>query len=117
MRRPLRDALRFAYAAGFLANGLREGHRIGEAAGFAPDLVKVRAYDKAFALEGVPVQAPARFTDGGRSGAEAAFLLGEMISIGKRVGVHPITLRMAWKDISRTTEMVVANPTADAAQA
>lgn len=116
LRRPLRDTLRFAHGAGNLSICLRESYRIGEAAGFGPDLVRVKSYANSFLLEGRPVAPPARASDDGRAGAEARYLIGEMIEIGRRVGVHPITIGMAWRDLAPPVEVTAQSvPMAGAA--
>ncbi len=108
-RRPLRDAVRFAYGPDTYVRALKEGARIGQAAGFDPDSVRVRAYARSFTLIGRPVHPPARVVDGGRAGDEAACLLGEMIGFANRHGVNAYELASAWKVITRQSEAEVAS--------
>lgn len=105
MRRPLRDALRFAHGAGTLAAALQEAFQVGVAAGYAPDQIAVRAYEKSFLLEGRPVQPPSLISAGGRAGDEATCLLGEMVCIARRARVNARTFSTAWRILTRPTEI------------
>ena len=72
-QRPLRDALRFAHGPAHVQDMLKEGFRIGSAAGFAPDMIQVGKYERAFTLVGRPVAAPAMIGDDGAAGDEALY--------------------------------------------
>ena len=94
--RPLRDSLRFAHGSSNFSNLLREAHRIGVAAGFAPDQVAVRQYEKSFLLEGRPIQPPPMIASG-RAGDESAFLLSEMVAMARRARTNAMMFDMAWR--------------------
>lgn len=107
MGRPLRDAFRFAHGPSTLASTLKESYRVGVAAGFAPDELEVRAYEKAFLLEGRPVAPPTMITDGGPAADESAYLLAEMIAIARCAGVGTMLLDMAWKRVTQPGGIVL----------
>lgn len=109
--RPLRDLVRFAYGPGTFEALLREAFEVGVAAGFAPDKLKVMAYDRAFLLEGRPVQAPPRICDDGRAGDEAVYLLGEMVARARRARVNASRFGQAWRRLTKPTEIEL--PAAD----
>jgi 2-dehydropantoate 2-reductase len=108
MGRPLRDAFRFAHGTSTFASALKESYRVGVAAGFEPDRLAVRAYEKAFLLEGRPVTPPALISDGGRAGDESAYLLAEMNAISRRANVDTILLDMAWKRVTNSADVTLA---------
>ena len=104
-QRPLRDAVRFAHGPAHLQDLLREAYRIGSAAGFAPDMIQVGKYERAFTLVGRPVAAPAMIGDDGAAGDEALFLLAEMVAIARRVRVGAYLFNVAWKSIAKLPEI------------
>jgi len=112
--RPLRDLVRFAYGPGTFEALLREAFDVGVAAGFAPDKLKVMAYDRAFLLEGRPVQAPPRICDDGRAGDEAVYLLSEMVARARRARVNASRFEQAWRRLTKPTEIEL--PAADVAR-
>jgi 2-dehydropantoate 2-reductase len=101
-RRPLRDSFRFAHGFGNFRSLLREAHRIGVAAGYGPDELAVREYEKSVLLEGRPIQSPALISAGGRAGDESTCLLVEMIGAARRARVHAFMFEMAWQAASRS---------------
>lgn len=103
-KRPLRDAIRFVHGAPYLQDTLKEGYRIGSAAGFSPDMLEIGNYQKAFTLVGRPVQAPAMVGDDGAAGDEAFYLLDEMVGIGRRTRASAYLLNVAWGEISKSRE-------------
>lgn len=100
MNRPLRDAMRFALGAGNFETALREGHRVGVAARFAPDIVEVRKYENAFMLEGRPVQSPPLIDADGRAGDEAGYLLASMLASARHWRVPASTFESAWRTVA-----------------
>ena len=100
MKRPLRDAMRFAHGPGTFEALLREGHRVGVAAKFAPDIVEVRKYEKAFMLEGRPVQAPLLIEADGRAGDEAGYILASMLANARHWRVPAPNFDAAWRAVT-----------------
>ena len=100
MRRPLRDAMRFAHGAGALEALLKEGHRIGIASKFAPDIVEVRQYEKAFMLEGRPIQGPLTIDADGRAGDEAGYILASMLANARHWRVPSPNFDAAWRAVT-----------------
>ena len=100
MKRPLRDAMRFAHGPSTFEALLREGHRIGVAAKFAPDIVEVRKYEKAFMLEGRPVQAPLLIDADGRTGDEAGYILASMLANARHWRVPAPNFDAAWRAVT-----------------
>ncbi len=101
MGQPLRDAVRFAGGTNFFADLLADGARIGTAAGFAPNMRRARAYERAFLLDGRPVAVPPDIQNGGRAADEGTFILGEMVAIARRHGVRSFLLEKAWTRLTR----------------
>lgn len=106
-QRPLRDAVRFAHGPAHLHDMLKEAYRIGSAAGFAPDMVQLSKYERAFSLVGRPVAAPAMISDDGAAGDEALFVLAEMVGIARRVGVGAYLFNLAWRSIAKPQEITL----------
>lgn len=100
LRRPLRDAMRFAHGAGTLEALLREAHRIGVGAKFAPDIVEVRKYEKAFMLDGRPVQGPPMIDAEGRTGDEAGYILASMLANARHWRVPSPNFDAAWRAVT-----------------
>ena len=105
MRRPLRDALRFAHGPNTFGPALKECAKVGQRAGFKPDPVRVDAYLRAASLVGAPVDPPPRVEDGGRAGDECLYLLGQMVAVARQVGVHAFQLEQAWTAAKKLTGM------------
>ena len=99
--RPVRDAVRFAYGTSTFLGLLNEAARIGEAAGFAADPVRLWSYQKAFSLEGRPAQPPPMITDGGRAGDESALLVAEIVGIARRTGPQALRFGTAWERLTQ----------------
>ena len=107
MQRPLRDAVRFAFGPSYLSTAIRECWQIGTAAGFKPDFVKMRTYERAFFLEAYPVSTPAMASEKGQAGDEAVYLLGEMVGIARREGIKAPTLEGAWRSLLKKDRVSV----------
>lgn len=105
MRRPLRDAVRFAHGPNTFNHALKECAKIGQMAAFKPDPVKVDEYQRAASLVGVPVDPPPRIEDGGRASDECLYLLGQMVAVARQVGVHAFHLEQAWTAAKQLTGM------------
>jgi hypothetical protein len=106
--RPLRDAVRFIHGPAYLQAALKEGYRIGMAAGFAPDMVQIGKYERAFTLVGRPVLAPPMASAEGAASDEAVFLLSEMVGFARRARFRDAyLLNKAWDEISRPKEITL----------
>ncbi len=104
MKAPFRDALRQPYGNDMLVKLLGEGFAIGQAAGFSPCPVRARAYARAFMLDARPIMPPPNIAEGGRTGDEAAFLLAEMIGIGRQIGLCSPEFALAWRKATMIAE-------------
>lgn len=84
---PLRDALRSPFGTNYFRDALVDCIRLGEAAGYDPNALTARRYERAVFYEGAPIQAPPVPSFSGRASAEANFLLEEMAQIAKTASV------------------------------
>jgi 2-dehydropantoate 2-reductase len=91
-----RDTLRFNSAARFEAM-LKEGVSAGVARGVPGLFEMTQRYRQGFLKESLPIMSPVPIAIGGRAGAEALFLLANMVRQAQDVKVVVPTLLRAWE--------------------
>lgn len=100
---PLRDAFRFMPGRTHFEHLMSDGGAIATQAGFDIDAATRLRYRHGISLEGEPIAAPPRLTDPRGAGAEARYLLAQMVARAEKLHVNAISLRTAFK-LAGTTE-------------
>lgn len=104
--RPLRDTLRLNSGAGHFGYLLRDGRDVAKKFGMAITPSMTANYARALAFEGEPIASPAAISAPGGAGAEAFFLLAQMIDRAEQRGCHAGSLKLALQMANQSIEPV-----------